>query len=268
MKKLLFAGLGLAALAASIGVDVVAAQERTPPDPEAVQQALREKAQRIPRRGLASALRAAADNRDARAQTIAGRPDLAALREDLRLSSEADARRGDTAPLSSTRSFAAAPSAPPPGIRGMEAERLRRAAPAEIDRAQIPVLIPAAAEVRDAIRIYGMENVYTATARIDAEAALSISGTCNRVVGGAPDTVALRKRLAEQPRRLGGTNAAYYISRNDFGADLSFSKFGCGYVMTVECGDPAADARCAGDDYLTSLANSMILANPELAGGE
>lgn len=268
MKKLLFAGLGLAALAAGVGLGAVVAQERTPPDPEAVQQALREKAQRIPRRGLASALRAAADNRDARAQTIAGRPDLAALRADLQRTSEEDAQRGDQTSLSASRSFAAAPSAPPPGIRAMAPERLRRTAPAEVERALIPVLIPASAGVRDAIRIYGMENVYTATARIDAEAALSISGTCNRVVGGAPDTVALRKRLAEQPRRLGGTNAAYFISRNDFGADLSFSKFGCGYVMTVECGDPAADARCAGDDYLISLANSMILANPELAGGE
>ena len=268
MKKTILASLGLAAIAASIGVGVVAAQERTPPDPQAVQAALREKAQRIPRRGLASALRAAADNRDARAQTIAGKPDLAALREDLRLSSEADAQRGDQTSMTASRSLAAAPPAPPPGIRAMAAERLRRTAPAEIDRALIPVLIPAAAEVRDAVRIYGMENVYTATARIDAEAALSISGTCNRVVGGAPDTIAFRKRLAEQPRRLGGTNAAYFISRNDFGADLSFSKFGCGYVMTVECGDPAADARCAGDDYLMALADSMILANPELAGGE
>jgi hypothetical protein len=38
--------------------------------------------------------------------------------------------------------------------------------------------------------------------------------------------------------------------------------------MTIECGDPAADARCAADDYITGLADSMILANPELAGGE
>lgn len=267
MKKLWLAGLGLAALSAGLSAGV-SAQERTPPDPEAVQEALREKAQRIPRRGLASALRAAADNRDARAQTIAGRPDLEAVRADLRLSSEADAQSGDQASLTAPRSFAAAPSAPPPGIRAVESRRLRRAAPAEIERAQIPVLIPAAADVRDRIKIYGMENVYTATAPIDAEASLSISGTCNRVVGGAPETVALRRRLAAQPRRLGGTNAAYFISRNDFGADLSFSKFGCGYVMTIECGDPAADARCAGDDYLTALANSMILANPELAGGE
>lgn len=271
MKKILFAGLGLAALAASIGIGAVTAQERTPPDPEAIQQALREQAQRIPRGGLASALRAAADNRDARARTIAGRPDLAALRADLQRAIEEDAQRRDQTSLAPSRSFAAAPPPPPPpppGIRPMAVERLRRIAPAELQRALIPVLIPASAEVRDAIRVYGMENVYTATAQIDPHAALSVSGTCNRVVGGAPDTIAARKRLAELPRRLAGTNAAYFISRNDFGADLSFSKFGCGYVITVECGDPAADARCAGDDYLMSLASSMILANPELAGGE
>ena len=113
-----------------------------------------------------------------------------------------------------------------------------------------------------------MRNVYTATADIDAEASFSMTGTCNRVIGGDPDVVAFRKRLAEAPRRLPGTNAEYHISRNDFGVDLSFSKFGCGYVMTIECGDPSEDARCSGDDYITRLAQSLILANPELAEGE
>lgn len=268
MKKVLFAGLGLAALAVSIGAGVVAAQERTPPDPAEIRRVLQEKAQRIPKRGLAAALRAAKDNRDARARMIARKPDLAALRADLQRSSDEDEQRS-AAQLNVTAARAPATALPDaPGIRALAAARLRRVAPKEVERALIPVLIPAASEVRDRITVYGMENVYTATATIDAEASLSISGTCNRVVGGDPKTIEFRKRLAEKPRRLAGTSAAYFISRNDFGVDLSFSKFGCGYVMTIECGDPSADPRCAGDDYITGLADSMLLANPELAGGE
>ncbi|PQA87923.1 hypothetical protein [Hyphococcus luteus] len=270
MKKNRLVRVGLAALVACIAAGVVAAQERTPPDPEAIQAALREKAKRIPKAGLASALRAAADNRDARATTLVRRPDLEALRAELARTSAADEERSaaDLSNLSAVRAPSAAQQRVAPGLRALAPENLRRVAPAEVERALIPVLIPAAAEVRDKIRVYGMENVYTASARIDAEAALSISGTCNRVVGGDPDVIAFRKRLAEQPRRLAGTGAAYFMSRNDFGVDLSFSKFGCGYVITIECGDPGADPRCAEDDYITGLADSMILANPDLAGGE
>ncbi len=269
MKTLWLAGIGLAAITASIAAGAVSAQERTPPDPEALKSALQEKAQRIPKRGLAAALRAASDNRDARAQTLSRKPDLQALREDLKRSSDADEeRRAAQLNVTATRAITAAPPAPG-GIRPLAAaSRLRRVTQEEIEKPQIPVLIPAASEVRDQIKIYGMENVYTATARIDTEATLSISGTCNRVVGGAPETVAFRKRIAEKPRRLASTNAAYYISRNDYGVDLSFAKFGCGYVMTIECGDPAADPRCAADEYISGLADSMFLANPELAGGE
>ncbi|MAW79769.1 MAG: hypothetical protein CMI63_05990 [Parvularcula sp.] len=283
MKKLLIAAASLAALSGGIvhaqsQSDDTPAEARVseeeaaqnPPDPRLIAEELRAKARRIPRRNLAAALRAASDERDDRARTISRRPDLEALREDLRRTEAEDEERNVSAIRDlSSQTFAAAPSEappPPPGIRAVSAERLRSADAEEVARASIPVLLPA--ELRDRMKVYGMENVYTATARIDAEARLLISGTCNRVVGGDPDVVAFRKRIAQQPRRLEGTRASYQMSRNDFGVDLSFSKFGCGYVMTVECGDPGADPRCAADDYVTGLAQSMILANPELAGGE
>ncbi len=280
MKKLLIAAAGAAALTGGVVFAQSQSDERTseeeaaqnPPDPRVIAEELRAKAKRIPRRNLAAALRAASDERDDRARTISRRPNLEALREDLRRT-EAEDNERDTAAVRSlsNQTFAAAPQdaapePPPPGIRAMPAERLRSADVSEVERARIPVLLPA--ELRDRMKVYGMENIYTATARVDAEAQLLISGTCNRVVGGDPDVVAFRKRIAEGPRRLAGTGASYQISRNDFGVDLSFSKFGCGYVMTVECGDPGADPRCAADDYVTGLAQSMILANPELAGGE
>jgi len=290
MRKHVIAGIGLAAALAVVG-GVVSAQtqdqaedeaaqreapreeiRRTPPDPEEIRKALQEKAKRIPRRGLAAALRAASDERANRAETIKRPPNLLELREDLKRAEASDAERPNLRDqLSTTQALRTAPpnAPPPPGIRAMSAKNLNSADEEEVNRVRIPVLIPADPAVRDRIKVYGMENVYTATAIIDSEATLSITGTCNRVVGGDPDIVAFRKRLAEGPPRLAGTGAAYHISRNDFGVDLSFSKFGCGYVMTIECGDPSTDQRCSGDDYIAGLADSMILANPDLAtGGE
>ena len=241
-------------------------------DAQQLKEELRAKAKRIPARNLAAALRASRDERDERARTVSNGPDLDALREDLKRTEAEDATRSaETTDQSANNTFTAARRAappPPPGIRRLPASRLRSADETEVARARIPVLLPADPSIRDRIKVYGMENVYTATAVIDAEASLSISGTCNRVIGGDPDMIAFRKRIAEGPQRLAGTGASYQISRNDFGVDLSFAKFGCGYVMTIECGDPGADPRCAADEYITGLAESMILANPELAGGE
>lgn len=289
MKKywvagVLAAGVGFAALAVGAGFaqdredaaqgDQNDAQreeiQRAPPDPEALQEALRARAKRLPKRGLASALRAAQEDRANRAETIKRAPNLVELRADLRRTEAEDAQRPSIRErLSATQALTTAPAPPPPGIRALAANNLRNADEEEVNRALIPVLIPADPSIRDRIKVYGMENVYTATAVIDAQATLSITGTCNRVVGGDPDIVAFRKRLDERARRLPGTGATYHISRNDYGVDLSFSKFGCGYVMTVECGDPAADTRCSEDEYITGLADSMILANPALAeGGE
>lgn len=278
MKKPLISivALSVVTLGASVvvaqtqGSEITAAQ--TAPEGEALQQSLREKAKRIPARNLAAALRAARDERDVRAQTVERRANLEELRADLARTAAEDQQRPSLRQqdFSSAQALTTARPAPPPppGIRPLAASRLQNAEEQEVARVRIPVLIPADPAIRNRVKVYGMENVYTATAVIDAEASFTLSGTCNRVVGGDPDVVAFRKRLAEGPRRLTGAGAAYQISRNDFGVDLSFSKFGCGYVMTIECGDPAADPRCAQDDYVTGLADSMILANPELAGGE
>lgn len=155
------------------------------------------------------------------------------------------------------------PPPAPPGLRSA-AEQLRAALPApEIARVEAPLLIPAG--LREEFNIYGMQNIYTAVSAIDQNAYVSISGTCNRVIGGDPNIVEARRRLAEGPPQLPGLRAEYHISRNDFGTDLSFSKFGCGYVVTIECSAPSRDPRCASDDYIIGLADSMVLVNAERA---
>lgn len=246
------------------------AQTRNADDAEALQRELERKAVRIPAVPPAAEIRATGDAASDRARLVSRAPDLSALREDLRRTRNDDAsRQGDSAQQSAARGPNTGERLPsPPGLRAVAASRLENADEEEVDRVFLPVLIPAHPDIRDKIKIYGMRNVYTATAAIDADASFSMTGTCNRVVGGDPDVVAFRKRLAEEPPRLPGTRAPYHISRNDFGVDLSFSKFGCGYVMTIECGDPAGDQRCSADEYVTGLAQSLILANPELAGGE
>lgn len=287
MRRILTAGIGLAAIAAGAAIaqtrgddganqrpaELTAEEQKAAdarPDPAAIQAELQQKARRIPARDLAAALRAAKDDRSDRAITLERAPDKAALREALSRTEAEDKEAGAARPQLSARSLAAAPPVqkPAPGIRAMRAENLKSADAREVSAVRAPVLLPADPALRDKLRVYGMTNIYTAAAPLDANASFSMTGTCNRVIGGDPETAAFRKRLAARTERLAGVNASYQISRNDFGVDLSFAKFGCGYVMTIECTAPASDARCAGDDYVTGLAQSLILANPELAESE
>ena len=286
MNRIVTLAAALSALA--VATVSVLAQSIADNDGDALQRSLKERALRLPARAREAVAARETAPRAALARTVAGRPDLAALRADLSATREADAERRRrllngiagpqvTGPQVTERQVAGRQgeganagegAAPPPGLRALVAERLANVERSEIERVRVPVLIPAHPDIRDRIRVYGMENVYTATAEIDPNAALSITGTCNRVIGGDPDVAAFRKRLAAGPSPRTALGAAYHISRNDFGVDLSFSRFGCGYVMTVECSSPADDVRCAGDGYISALAGSMILANPELAEGE
>lgn len=259
MKKFLFGSIGL-----SLALTVYAyAQTRSAEDGETLQQSLREKAVRIPARPTATD--AGEEDQPRLARPMPRQPNWAEVRADLERTAGEDAQQQSSQQTlfrAQTR-----PLAPPPGLRALAASRLANVEPAEVDRVLIPLLLPAHPDIRDKLKVYGMENVYTATAVIDENASLSITGTCNRVIGGDPRVVEFRKRLAAKTQRLSGTGAEYHISRNDFGVDLSFSKFGCGYVMNIECGNPADDQRCAADAFVTMLAESMILANPERAGG-
>ena len=263
-KKIFFIGASVSILAAG-----AYAQSSSSDEGEALQRQLEERAIRVPAAPPQStanedAARSAGASapRSVPAQIQRRAPNWAEVREKL----QETRREDDTRPapdVAAGAEISLPPRRPPPGLRTRVQEQMADAERREIDRVEVPLLIPAA--MRDDAVIYGMRNVYTATTAIDDEASVSITGTCNRVIGGDPDIIAQRRRLAEGPPRLPGLGANYHISRNDFGVDLSFSKFGCGYVITIECNDPAGDQRCAADETITELADSMILVNPERA---
>ncbi len=266
MKKLFLSTIGVV-----IASSIVHAQTTTVVDNDALQQSLEEKAQRIPASDLAAALSAGSGGRSDRARMVRVRPDWAAVRADLERTIAEDAERetsGENDIINRPTRRLLAPPPPPPGLRAFAANRLAGVVQGEVDIVTIPVLAPAHPDIRDNIKIYGQENTYTAAGDIDQDAHFSMSGACDRVTGGAPSLMELRRRLSEGPPILAGLRADYHISRNEFGVDLSFSKFGCGYVMTIECNEPDTDERCTDDRYPTLMARSMMLINPERAAGD
>ena len=236
-----------------------------------LQRELEAKAVRIPRSGLAAALSAPSDGRSTKETTRRFRPDWDAVREDLdrTAAEDRDSQDPSDAPTRPTGEIRRLPGPlpPRPGLRARAPEQMQRVARAEVDGVTIPVLAPADPTVRDRLKMYGQPNAFTASGAIDAGAMVSISGACDRVVGGAPPVRDLRRRLSERLPRLQGIRADYQISRSEFSTDLAFAKFGCGYVISIECADAYTDERCTGDEYITKLAQSMWVLNAERAGG-
>lgn len=156
----------------------------------------------------------------------------------------------------------------PEGLRALAPERLQRVRPAEVDAVEMPILVPASSDVLASVQVFGQADAYSAIADTGDSVALRISGTRNRLVlenPPAPRVAMERMRSARPP--LPGLGAQYVITRSDSSTDLSFSRFGCGYVLSLMCDDPD-NARCAEDDFIVSLASSMVLLNENAESGQ
>lgn len=173
------------------------------------------------------------------------------------------ARRDISSQQSTTRV-----AARPPGMRAASADNFKSVQAVEVNRAQVPVLVPEGGEIAATLKVYAQGDSYSATARVADGLAMRMSGARKKLVLG--DAKAARAKftaMRRQEKALASVDAQYLITRSDSATDLSFSKFGAGYVLSLMCDEPDTDARCLGDDFITALASNLLLLNPE-AGGE
>jgi hypothetical protein len=172
------------------------------------------------------------------------------------------ARRDISAQQSTTAAVAR-----PPGMRAVQIESFKTVAASEVNLAQLPVLAPERARIGQTLKVYSQGGSYSATAEVEDGVVMRMSGARKKIVVG--DLKSSRTRIAAmraERETLASVDAPYLISRSDSSTDLTFAKFGAGYVLSIMCDDPA-DARCAEDDFITTLASNIILMNPE-AGGQ
>ncbi len=154
------------------------------------------------------------------------------------------------------------------GVRAASPSALPNLRLPEVERAEIPVLIPATARILETVQVIGQPDAYTAIAEVADGVDMRIAGSRKRLVLERPSgaRASLEKMRSARPP-LPGIGARYVITRSESSTDLSFSRFNVGYVLSLICDDPRNDVRCAEDDFITELASSMALLN-EGAGGE
>lgn len=155
----------------------------------------------------------------------------------------------------------------PPGMRAAVAANFNNVVTREVNLTRLPLLAPEGARIAQTLKVYSQGDAYSATADVENGVVMRMSGARKKIVIG--DLKSARTRLAalrqERPT-LASLDTPYLITRSDSSTDLTFAKFGAGYVLSIMCDDPA-DARCAEDDFVAKLASNIMLLNPE-AGGE
>lgn len=162
-----------------------------------------------------------------------------------------------------------AASAPTPGLRPAAPERYKTVVVKEVNITNLPVLAPDNARIQQTLKVYSQGDSYSATAEVADGVSMRMSGARKKiVVGDAKSVRSKMAQMASEARVLPGLEVPYMISRSDSSTDLSFSKFGAGYVLALMCDDPEGDVRCSGDDFIVGLASNLIVLNSTAGGGE
>lgn len=151
----------------------------------------------------------------------------------------------------------------PPGVRAAAAQSFKTVVVREVNQTRLPLLAPEGGRIAQTLKVYSLGDSYSATAEVEDGVAMRISGARKKIVVG--DARSARTRIATmraEQKTLASVDAAYIVSRSETSTDLSFSKFGAGYVLSIMCDDPA-DPRCAEDELIVNLASNMMLLNSE-----
>ncbi|MEQ8178157.1 MAG: hypothetical protein RIC52_12085 [Amphiplicatus sp.] len=192
--------------------------------------------------------------------------DWAAVRETIRETRERD-QLFERQQQSST--VARAPSPRPEGLRALTPRQLGRVDAREVAQTRVPLLAPVTADTVPTLRVAARENAFTALADLPGGASIELLGTRLRVVGGGADVVKMRQAQRRRfQARLAGLDAPYVISRHEEGVDLSFSKFGASYLVTIYCPKPDTDERCTKDDFVLSIVQNLAILNESEGDGQ
>lgn len=114
-----------------------------------------------------------------------------------------------------------------------------------LQRAQVPVLLPADQRLIDSATFTSRNDWYAAGMEGDG-VSVYVSGTRREFVHPSIDA---RQIDASEPR----------VTRNELIMTLSFKRWGAAYTVEVECARPSEDARCQNEDYIREVGRSMGL---------
>lgn len=120
----------------------------------------------------------------------------------------------------------------------------------------MPVLLPADETLIRSVRLLIEPNSYSASGDIGG-ANVTVYGTHVFRRRAADDPVT---RAAAAPRETLANGVQVRVTTAESGIDLTFTRWGAAYLISVECEDPTMDRRCSDPGFIKSLAEKMAVA--------
>lgn len=128
---------------------------------------------------------------------------------------------------------------------------LPKAATQRLGTIDLPVLLPASAELLSTLVLTSGNNWYAASMR-GADYGVSLHATrvrFSRPQQAPPATPTVGKLAKELT-----------VDREELIAGVSFNRFGVAYRLEVDCARPSTDPRCNKDDFILGLVGALRFA--------
>jgi hypothetical protein len=147
----------------------------------------------------------------------------------------------------------------------LRSKRLQRASirqmsiAADAPQPSLPILLPFDQEIatKAAVSVFPRAHSYAASMRM-TEITVEVHGDRRAMVLSENDPL-MRIVQSKNVARLAGADVPYALDRTEGGYDLTFSRFGAAYLVSIECFNPETDPRCTKPDHIRSLAEKMGL---------
>ena len=124
--------------------------------------------------------------------------------------------------------------------------------PVSLAQTEVPILVPTYAALgfsREPVTLlFPRGDFYTLS--ITGEGVL-VEVFCTRLAHAEPNTAISARRIR------GSGPEGYRTEQTEYGREVSFTRYGIAYSITIECDDPEGDARCAAPQYGRGLMESL-----------
>lgn len=122
----------------------------------------------------------------------------------------------------------------------------------------LPMLLPIEERiVAAAVSVFPQQDSYAASMRM-GDVTVEVHGE-RRAMVLKPSDPMMRIFNAKNTARLAGADVPFALDKTEGGFDLTFSRFGAAYLVSIECRDAEHDERCLKPDFIRALAEKMGL---------
>lgn len=130
---------------------------------------------------------------------------------------------------------------------------------ADAPQPSLPMLLPFDQEIaaKAAVNLFPRPHSYAASMRM-GEITIEVHGDRRALVLDKNDPM-LRVVQSKNVARLAGADVPFALDRTEGGYDLTFSRFGAAYLVSIECFNPETDQRCTKPGFVKQLGERMGL---------